>query len=74
MGNCCTSEGPPEHRTMAEMLIGVSREDIYLHYEFVKTLGEGSYGKVFLMKHKRGGGLRAVKQLNKGRISEAQLA
>ena len=35
------------------------------HYDIIKTLGEGSFGKVFEIKHKNTGEIRASKQILK---------
>ncbi len=40
------------------------------HYEILKTLGEGSYGKVFEIKHKKTGEIRASKQILKSMLKK----
>ena len=37
-------------------------------FEFIKHIGEGAYGKVFLVKKKNTGKLYALKELDKERI------
>lgn len=46
-------------------LVPESMQDPYEIYSIIKCLGEGSFGKVFKVKHKYTGDLRAMKVINK---------
>ena len=41
-------------------------------YEVVELLGEGSYGKVFLVRHRVTGSLRAMKEINKSSLKNSE--
>jgi serine/threonine protein kinase len=41
-----------EFKITEGMLVQESKEDLFKVYEQIKILGEGTYGKVFLAKHK----------------------
>lgn len=42
--------------------------DIKKDYTFVKELGKGTYGNVYLGKHKRTGEERAIKEIQRTKI------
>ena len=48
-----------------DTFIGRSDKSLKDVYEVVKQLGKGGYGKVYQVKNKKSGELRACKQLSK---------
>ena len=42
--------------------------DITQYYEVIKKIGEGSYGKIYKVKNKQSGDIRAMKQILKSKI------
>ena len=58
-----------EFKITEGMLVQESKEDIFKVYEQIKILGEGTYGKVFLAKHKISNVLRAIKQIQKDKAN-----
>ena len=51
------------------MLVQETKGDPFQFYEQIKVLGEGTYGKVFLGKHKISNVLRAIKQIQKDKAN-----
>ena len=49
----------------SDLLISEANKDPYKDYQEVKMLGEGSYGRVYLVKHKMIGAIRAMKIIQK---------
>ena len=47
--------------------------DVKNHYEIIKKLGEGSYGKTYKVKNKDSSDIRAMKQMDKGKIPDMNL-
>ena len=47
--------------------------DVKNHYEILKKLGEGSYGKTYKVKNKDSSDIRAMKQMDKGKIPDMNL-
>ena len=52
--------------------IRIIQDDITNHYEVIKKLGEGSYGKIYKAKNKISGDIRAMKQIEKSKITDIQ--
>ena len=52
--------------------IRIIQDDITNHYEVIKKLGEGSYGKIYKAKNKITGDIRAMKQIEKSKITDLQ--
>ena len=50
--------------------IRIIQDDITNHYEVIKKLGEGSYGKIYKAKNKISGDIRAMKQIDKSKITD----
>ena len=48
-----------------DLLISQVKKDPYTDYKIIKTLGEGSYGKVHLVSHNITGAIRAMKVIKK---------
>jgi len=53
----------------ASQFIVEGAKDIRETYDFQEMLGEGACGRVFKAKHKVSGELRAIKQIDKSKIS-----
>ena len=53
-----------------DTFIGKSSSSLQESYEILKQLGKGGYGKVFQVRNKKTGDLRACKQLSKLNISD----
>ena len=53
-----------------DTFIGKSDSSLQDVYEVVKQLGKGGYGKVFQVRNKKTGEIRACKQLSKLNISD----
>ena len=49
----------------SSLLISEANRDPYNDYNEIKMLGEGSYGKVYLVSHKIIGAIRAMKVIKK---------
>ena len=47
--------------------------DVKNHYEIIKKLGEGSYGKTYKVKNKDSSDIRAMKQMDKVKIPDMNL-
>ena len=45
--------------------VHIIKDDITNHYEVIKKIGEGSYGKIYKAKHKISNEIRAMKQIEK---------
>ena len=52
--------------------IRIIQSDITNHYEVIKKIGEGSYGKIYKAKNKISNELRAMKQMEKSKIKNLQ--
>ena len=52
--------------------IRIIQSDITNHYEVIKKIGEGSYGKIYKAKNKISNELRAMKQMEKSKIKNIQ--
>jgi len=48
----------------------ISNGDVKNHYEILKKLGEGSYGKTYKAKNRESGDIRAMKQMEKSKIPD----
>ena len=48
--------------------VHIIKDDITNHYEVIKKIGEGSYGKIYKAKHKISNEIRAMKQIEKKKI------
>ena len=48
-----------------DLVVSEVQKDPFEDYDIVKTLGEGSFGKVYLVKHKTNKVLRAMKIIPK---------
>ena len=48
----------------------ISNVDVKNHYEILKKLGEGSYGKTYKVKNKNSSDIRAMKQMEKIKIPD----
>ena len=55
-----------------DTFIGRSDKSLKDVYEVVKQLGKGGYGKVYQVKNKKSGELRACKQLSKLNIADLE--
>jgi len=53
------------------IFVGVSNKTFGDVYTTIKEIGSGSYGRVFRVKNKTTGDIRACKQLTKGKIANA---
>ena len=55
-----------------EFFIKNSKGDVTYFYEVIKKIGEGSYGKVYIVKNKTSQDIRAMKQLDKNKIKNPE--
>ena len=51
-----------------ESFVIINKGDITQLYEVVKKIGEGSFGKIYKVKNKQSGDIRAMKQIMKSKI------
>ena len=51
-----------------ESFVAINKGDITQFYEVIKKIGEGSYGKIYRVKNKQSGDIRAMKQIMKSKI------
>ena len=51
-----------------ESFVTIIKGDITQFYEVIKKIGEGSYGKIYKVKNKQSGDIRAMKQIMKSKI------
>ena len=53
-----------------ESFVTIIKGDITQFYEVQKKIGEGAYGKIYKVKNKQSGDIRAMKQITKTRITD----
>ena len=53
-----------------ESFVTINKGDITQFYEVIKKIGEGSYGKIYKVKNKQSGDIRAMKQILKSKIPD----
>ena len=51
-----------------ESFVSIYKGDITHFYEIIKKIGEGGYGKIYKVKNKESGDIRAMKQIMKSKI------
>ena len=51
-----------------ESFVTIIKGDITQFYEVIKKIGEGSFGKIYKVKNKQSGDIRALKQITKSKI------
>ena len=51
-----------------ESFVTINQGDITQFYEVLKKIGEGSFGKIYKVKNKQSGDIRAMKQIMKSKI------
>ena len=51
-----------------ESFVTINKGDITQFYEVIKKIGEGSFGKIYKVKNKQSGDIRAMKQITKSKI------
>ena len=56
-----------------ENLVGQKEGAMTDYYEVIKKLGQGSYGKVYSVKNKQTGEIRACKQISKHLLPDLKL-
>ena len=55
-----------------ESFVTINKGDITQFYEVIKKIGEGSYGKIYKVKNKQSGDIRAMKQIMKSKIPDIE--
>ena len=55
-----------------ESFVTINKGDITQFYEIVKKIGEGGYGKIYKVKNKESGDIRAMKQIMKSKIPDIE--
>ena len=55
-----------------ESFVTINKGDIIQFYEVIKKIGEGSYGKIYKVKNKQSGDIRAMKQIMKSKIPDIE--
>ena len=53
-----------------ESFVTINKGDITQFYEVIKKIGEGAYGKIYKVKNKQSGDIRAMKQITKSKITD----
>ena len=53
-----------------ESFVTINEGDLTETYEVIKKIGEGSYGKIYKVKNKQSGDIRAMKQIMKSKIPD----
>ena len=53
-----------------ESFITINKGDITQFYQVIKKIGEGAYGKIYKVKNKQSGDIRAMKQITKSKIPD----
>ena len=55
-----------------ESFVTIKKGDITQNYEIIKKIGEGGYGKIYKVKNKESGDIRAMKQIMKSKIPDIE--
>ena len=55
-----------------ESFVSIYKGDITHFYEIIKKIGEGGYGKIYKVKNKESGDIRAMKQILKSKIPDIE--
>ena len=55
-----------------ESFVSIYKGDITHFYEIIKKIGEGGYGKIYKVKNKESGDIRAMKQIMKSKIPDIE--
>ena len=55
-----------------ESFVAIYKGDITQYYEIIKKIGEGGYGKIYKVKNKESGDIRAMKQIMKSKIPDIE--
>jgi calcium-dependent protein kinase len=53
-----------------ESFVSINKGDITQFYEVIKKIGEGAYGKIYKVRNKQSGDIRAMKQITKNKIPD----
>ena len=53
-----------------ESFVTINKGDITQFYEVIKKIGEGAYGKIYKVRNKQSGDIRAMKQITKSKIPD----
>ena len=53
-------------------LISQFKSDPFIYYEIIKTLGEGTFAKVYLVKQKSTGSIRAMKEIQRNQEEDVE--
>ena len=53
-----------------ESFVTINKGDITQFYQVIKKIGEGAYGKIYKVKNKQSGDIRAMKQITKSKIPD----
>jgi len=57
-------------RINKEFFVSINKGDITRSYEIIKKIGEGAYGKIYKVRNKQSGDIRAMKQIQKNKIKD----
>ena len=55
-----------------DSFVSIYKGDITHFYEIIKKIGEGGYGKIYKVKNKESGDIRAMKQIMKSKIPDIE--
>ena len=55
-----------------ESFVSIYKGDITQYYEIIKKIGDGGYGKIYKVKNKESGDIRAMKQILKSKIPDIE--
>ena len=64
------SQKQPTWKINKESFVTIIEGDITQFYEVQKKIGEGAYGKIYKVRNKQSGDIRAMKQITKAKITD----
>ena len=64
------SQKQPTLKINKESFVTIIEGDITQFYEVQKKIGEGAYGKIYKVRNKQSGDIRAMKQITKAKITD----
>ena len=62
----------PDAKFDLQNMIKIRKETITHYYRFIKKVGAGTYGEVFMAEHEATGHIRAIKKINTFKFSKSK--